>query len=60
MVAMATKALVILDGDLDEELVPRYQQEESAGAFSIVGYVRAEHGFSPDGMKGMQRWSACS
>lgn len=56
---MATKAFVILDGDLDEELVPRYQQEESAGAFSIAGYARIEHWHLLDGMKGMWRWSVC-
>ena len=53
MVAMAIKVLVLLGGDLDEELVPRYQQAEAAGMLSIVGYARlTEHGLAIDGMTG--------
>lgn len=40
-------------GDLDEELVPRYQQAEAADMLSIVGYARlTEYGLAIDGMTG--------
>ena len=34
---MCTKVLVVLGGDLDEELVPRYRRAEQEGTLSIVG-----------------------
>ena len=36
---MCTKVLVVLGGDLDEELVPRYRHAEQDGTLSIVGYA---------------------
>ena len=36
---MCTKVLVVLGGDLDEELVPRYRRAEQEGTLSIVGYA---------------------
>ena len=36
---MCTKVLVVLGGDLDEELVPRYRRAEQDGTLSIAGYA---------------------
>lgn len=50
---MCTQVLVILGGDLDEELVPLYRRAEEEGALSIVGYARpTEQGLSFEGMNG--------
>ena len=48
---MCTKVLVVLGGDLDEELVPRYRRAEQEGTLSIVGYARCtEQGLSVEGV----------
>ena len=50
---MCTKVLVVLGGDLDEELVPLYQRAEREGTLSIVGYARqTEQGLSFEGPAG--------
>ena len=50
---MCTQVLVVLGGDLDEELVPLYRRAEEEGALSIVGYARpTEQGLSFEGMNG--------
>ena len=50
---MCTKVLVVLGGDLDEELVPRYRRAEQEGTLSIVGYARCtEQGLSVEGVRG--------
>lgn len=50
---MCTKVIVVLGGDLDEELVPRYRQAEQEGTLSIVCYARATgEGLSLDGATG--------
>lgn len=50
---MCTQVLVVLGGDLDEELVPLYRRAEEEGALSIVGYARpTERGLSFEGMDG--------
>ena len=50
---MGTKVLVVLGGDLDEELVPLYRRAEQEGTLSIVGYASCtEQGLSFEGMTG--------
>ena len=50
---MCTKVLVVLGGDLDEELVPRYRRAEQEGTLSIVGYASCtERGLSFEGLSG--------
>ena len=50
---MGTKVLVVLGGDLDEELVPHYRRAEQEGTLSIVGYASCtEQGLSFEGMTG--------
>ena len=50
---MCTKVLVVLGGDLDEELVPCYRRAEQEGTLSIVGYARCtEQGLSVEGVRG--------
>ena len=50
---MCAQVLVVLGGDLDEELVPLYRRAEEEGALSIVGYARpTECGLSFEGMNG--------
>lgn len=50
---MGTKVLVVLGGDLDEELVPHYRRAEQEGTLSIVGYASCtEQGLSFQGMTG--------
>lgn len=53
---MRTKVLVVLGGDLDEELVPIYRRAEEEGTLSIVGYARpTEQGLSFEGAAGELR-----
>ena len=50
---MGTKVLVVLGGDLDEELVPHYRRAEQEGTLSIVGYASCtEQGLSFEGLSG--------
>ena len=50
---MCTKVLVVLGGDLDEELVPHYRRAEQEGTLSIVGYASCtEQGLSFEGLSG--------
>ena len=50
---MCTQVLVVLGGDLDEELVPLYRRAEEEEALLIVGYARpTEQGLSFEGMNG--------
>ena len=50
---MGTKVLVVLGGDLDEELVPHYRRAEQKGMLSIVGYASCtEQGLSFEGLSG--------
>lgn len=50
---MCTKVLVVLGGDLDEELVPHYRRAEQKGTLSIVGYASCtEQGLSFEGLSG--------
>ena len=50
---MGTKVLVVLGGDLDEELVPHYRRAEQEETLSIVGYASCtEQGLSFEGLSG--------